>query len=681
MPTRTPKRALAAVFAAVTLVTSVFAVPGVCAEPPADVVVGFVDRPEPGYYSRTVMPTLAAMARAMPDRTVTGVRLSPDDPIADLMRLRPDILVAPASVYMELELNYGGHAIATRKTRWADNPSASVGAAVVVRADNNKIRTLADLRGRRMASGGADAVDGWLALAYELKERRLRPEAYRAHTAFLNFPMPDVISAVLSGKVEAGVLSTCMLERAELAGLLKPGALRVVDEKTTQGFSCRHSTALYPDIVVAALPRTAPDVVKATTLALLSMPENADFAWQVATNFVSVNRLYKELHLGPWKHLDDWSWRNLWKSYGTYALIIAICSALGFAGVISLTGCDRHLVRLLTKPLGKLGIFLLPACILVGFVVATAIPSMAGMSAAVGPTLIPLLVRAGFRPAMAAAAVASCVMAGYFNPGVSHNPFIAKLAGMEVMEFVGGYANVTFMVCGCLVVLMTGVCVAYGDFKKGGFEDAAQTEEEHQDEKVNVLCALAPLVPVALLLGFSFYIPSVKISVATAMLIGMMYAMLVTRADPQKTISKFFDGMGKGYGSILGIIIAAGVFASGLRATGVIDLFVNYLTHANEVAKIGGSVGPYVFGVLTGSGDAAAFAFNEAVTPHAAEFGMKIDGLGYLAMIAAGLGRMSSPLAGGLILLSGIAGVSPIEVVKRTAPAAIITLGILYFLV
>ena len=208
-----------------------------------------------------------------------------------------------------------------------------------------------------------------------------------------------------------------------------------------------------------------------------------------------------------------------------------------------------------------------------------------------------------------------------------------------------------------------------------------------------MLCALAPLVPVALLLGFSFYIPSVKISVATAMLIGMMVVSAsaaskdfsdsaeIKNTDPQKTISKFFDGMGKGYGSILGIIIAAGVFASGLRATGVIDLFVNYLTHANEVAKIGGSVGPYVFGVLTGSGDAAAFAFNEAVTPHAAEFGMKIDGLGYLAMIAAGLGRMSSPLAGGLILLSGIAGVSPIEVVKRTAPAAIITLGILYFLV
>ena len=51
------------------------------------------------------------------------------------------------------------------------------------------------------------------------------------------------------------------------------------------------------------------------------------------------------------------------KSMTNGSLIIAICSALGFAGVISLTGCDRHLVRLLPKPLGKLGIFLLPACI------------------------------------------------------------------------------------------------------------------------------------------------------------------------------------------------------------------------------------------------------------------------------------------------------------------------------
>ena len=72
-------------------------------------------------------------------------------------------------------------------------------------------------------------------------------------------------------------------------------------------------------------------------------------------------------------------------------------------------------------------------------------------------------------------------------------------------------------------------------------------------------------------------------------------------------------------------------------------------------------------GVLTGSGDAATLAFNEAVTPHAPEFGMSIHGLGALAFLTGALGRTMSPLAGVTILVSGIAMVSPVEVIKRTA--------------
>ena len=72
--------------------------------------------------------------------------------------------------------------------------------------------------------------------------------------------------------------------------------------------------------------------------------------------------------------------------------------------------------------------------------------------------------------------------------------------------------------------------------------------------------------------------------------------------------------------------------------------------------------------------------FNEAVTPHAPKFGLTIDGLGYLAMMSAGIGRQASPLAGGIILLAGVAGVSPVEVAKRIAPASIVMLIVLYFL-
>ena len=367
------------------------------------------------------------------------------------------------------------------------------------------------------------------------------------------------------------------------------------------------------------------------------------------------------------------------KSMTNGALIIAICSAMGFAAVISITKCDVHLVRLLTKPLKKLGLFLLPACMAVTSVIATAIPSMAGLCASVAPTMIPILVRAGFRPSLAAAAVGACLMPAYFNPGVSHNPFIAKLAGMEVIDFIGAHGMMTLTLSIASIVLMTVMCLVYGDFKKEGFGEFKTEGESQLPENPNILFALAPLVPVVLLVVFSLWVPGVKISVATAMLIGMIYALVVTRSDPQTVTKKFFDGMGKGYANIMGIIIAAGVFAAGLRACGVIDLFVEFLKNSNEIAKIGGSVGPFILGVLTGSGDAAAFAFNEAVTPHAPAFGFTIDGLGYLAMMAAGIGRMASPLAGGIIVLSGIAMVSPMEIVKRTAPCAVVRLAVLYF--
>ena len=77
--------------------------------------------------------------------------------------------------------------------------------------------------------------------------------------------------------------------------------------------------------------------------------------------------------------------------------------------------------------------------------------------------------------------------------------------------------------------------------------------------------------------------------------------------------------------------------------------------------------------VLSGSGDAATFAFNEAVTPHAAQFGLTITELGNTVMCAAQLGRTMSPIAGVVILLAGMARVSPIDLDKRTAIPMIVT--------
>ena len=370
------------------------------------------------------------------------------------------------------------------------------------------------------------------------------------------------------------------------------------------------------------------------------------------------------------------------KSMTNGALIIAICSAMGFAASVSLTKCDVHLVALLTRPLKSLGFMLLPACMLVTSLCSVAIPSTAGLCAAVGPSMIPILIRAGFKPVIAATAIVASTTPALFNPGVSHNVFIAKMANMEVMELIRHVSPALLGFSIATIIGITVMCLIYRDYKKPQPGEAtveqAETLANNLPERVNILYALAPLVPIFILLYVSLF-TSLKMSVATAMIIGTVYAIAVTRTNPAKVTKEFFNGMGKGYADILGIIIAAGVFAAGLKAAGVVDLLVKTLTSANELARAGGAFGLYLMGLLTGSGEAAAFAFNEAVTPHATQFGMTIPSLGYLAVVSGAFGRLSSPLAGGLILVAGIAAVSPMDIVKRTIPVMLVLLLGAYF--
>lgn len=372
------------------------------------------------------------------------------------------------------------------------------------------------------------------------------------------------------------------------------------------------------------------------------------------------------------------------KSMTNRALIISICSSMGFAACVTLTKCDLHLVSLLTKPLNKLGILLLPCCMLVTGVASLAIGSLAGLCAAIGPTLVALMIRAGFRPAIAAAAIISSTLPNYWSPGSTDNILVAQLANISVMDqinYISGNILLLFVFC---IIALTVICFIFGDYKKGGFFQETSVSDApgvtrslpELPANPNILKAFAPLLPVVLLFVISLWFPKIKMSVATAMLIGFIYVIFVTRSNPAELVKKFFDGMGTGYGNIIGLIIAAGVFAAGLRSCGVVTSFIDFLKDSSDIAKLGGSFGPYILGVMTGSGNAAAFAFCESVVPHAAEFGMKIQDLGFLTCLSATLGRVSSPLAAGVILIAGIAGTSPLEVIKRSAIVSLATIAL-----
>ncbi len=367
------------------------------------------------------------------------------------------------------------------------------------------------------------------------------------------------------------------------------------------------------------------------------------------------------------------------------SLILAICSCMGFAFVSTMTKADRSLVHYLASPIRGLGIFLIPVCTAVTFVLNIAIPSAAGCSAAVGSTLIPVMLRAGIKPAAAAAAVFGGTMGSLLSPGSAHNPFIANMAGMDMMDFIAYHTPWSISVGVISAVGLLVWCFILGDHK-GDKNAKAEVKVVDDGFKANPLMAFLTLVPILILVIGNVWVPAMKMGVAQAMVLGavimLVAAMIIQRTNPQEFTKQFFNGLGKAYGDVMGIIIAAGVFAAGLQASGLISTFIAMLKESNDIARWGGSIGPWLLATISGSGDAATFAFNEAVTPHAKEFGMEIHSLGGLAYLCGAIGRTMSPIAGGMIVVCGIAQANPIEVAKRTAvPMTIATFVLALFMV
>ncbi len=364
------------------------------------------------------------------------------------------------------------------------------------------------------------------------------------------------------------------------------------------------------------------------------------------------------------------------KGMTNVTLVPAICSAMGFAAVVTASKCDEHLVAAIVAPLKKLGGLLIPATTLLTFAINIAIMSAAGTAATAGATFIPLLIRAGIRPVAAAAAVGGGTMCGLIlNPGCAHSIYVAKMAEMDLMGFIGWAAPYIVL----LVVLATAVNSAlaifrYHDHKPSAEELEGTPVEEKAAFKINYLKSIAPLVPLAILMSASIWFPKAGIDVVAAMLTGMVVIALIDLKNPGELVKAFFKGMGTGYAQVIGLIVAAGVFSAGLQATGTVAAFIEALKSSNDIARWGSSIGPFLLAVGTGSGEAAIWAFNQAVTPFAASFGMEPHSLGLLAILAGQFGRTASPLAGAIIIVAGMAKSDPIMVSKRLFPGMLVAL-------
>ncbi len=359
------------------------------------------------------------------------------------------------------------------------------------------------------------------------------------------------------------------------------------------------------------------------------------------------------------------------KSMKNANLIEPIIASMGFAMVLQVTQCDQHLIYLLARGLKKLGPALVPGAVLATALVNTSITSAGGCSAAVGAILIPVLMGAGVHPAMAAAAVfAGTYGSPMLNPGFGQIAIVADVAKSTPIAVIGNHASVVIILAVISALSLT--IVAYLKKEHKGYESSVTAELSGL--KINYLMAFVPMLPLLLLvLGSTGVVPVLKkLAISHAMLIGAVAAFGVTRKNPAEISKAFFKGAGDGFASVFGIITMALVFVSGVQALGVIQWMIDGMIENPSVAKISATVGPFLLGVISGSGEAASIAFNQSVTIHAETLGLNALDLGSLAAISGALGRTMSPIAGAAIICAGFAKVNPLELAKRNALGMII---------
>ncbi len=359
-------------------------------------------------------------------------------------------------------------------------------------------------------------------------------------------------------------------------------------------------------------------------------------------------------------------------------LVTVILTVMGFAYVMKLTKCDAHLVKMMTGVLSKVRVILIPGTVLITAAINVALPSAAGCSAAVGAIMIPTLIGAGVHPAAAASAVLAGTWGSVLSPGGTHNAFMAKMVNTDVLTAIATHVNATFV---GIIVVAIGV-TAMSIWKKEDKGYVAEADKAVTEElKVNYLKAIVPLIPLILLVLGSKQVGVIPyVSVPLAMISGTIIAFFVTFTNPQEISKQFFAGMGDAYGNVMGIIIAAAVFTTGMKLIGLTGALINAMKASSGIAKIAATFGPFIIAVLSGSGDAATLAFNGAITPHAQQFGYGILQMGSMAQLSGSLGRSMSPVAGAAIVCAGLAGVNTMELTKRNWPVMVVAVLVVMFI-
>ena len=385
--------------------------------------------------------------------------------------------------------------------------------------------------------------------------------------------------------------------------------------------------------------------------------------------------------------------REFLGTFSNEKFVVPICTAMGFAYVLKHTGCERHLVRLLVRPIAHARVLLVPGVVVVGFLVNIPVISQTSTAVCIGPVVIPLMRAAGY----SVRTIGACLLLGtsvggeLLNPGAPELLTVFDKTGVTSTEQAQRYLPApvfTLLAVSGAVTWFLSLWWERGKRSEPTSDpDAAQVESRL--EHINLLKALVPLVPLGLLFASGLPSPYNWVNIpdawvvlpkgghrdplygsrliGLAMLIGVGVAMIAAPKRARDCVKHFFDGAGYGFANIISLIVAANCFGAAVRESGLAAELGRLIESNPRLMDPLAALVPLAFAALGGSGMASTQSLYGFFYSPAMALGLDPTSVGALVSVGSAAGRTMSPVAAVVLMCASLTGTRPIDLVKRVA--------------
>ncbi|MFT3827426.1 MAG: C4-dicarboxylate transporter DcuC [Chitinophagaceae bacterium] len=352
----------------------------------------------------------------------------------------------------------------------------------------------------------------------------------------------------------------------------------------------------------------------------------------------------------------------------------------GFVAYMKAIGASDALVHVAMKPLSifKKSPYVAASMVIpIGQLLFICTPSAAGLGLLLVASVFPVLVSLGVSRVSAAAVISACTIFD-MGPASANTARASQLLQTHNVEyFIKSQLPLAIPMTALLLVVYFFVNRYYDRKNPEVHAEEKPVTETHVSE-VPVIYAMLPVLPLILLILFSpilhIFPGSIQLDTTTAMLISLVVAMLMELIR-LRNLKKVFDslkvfwkGMGDVFASVVTLIVCAEIFSNGLIALG----FIDSLTTASVGMGFGATgigilmtVIIFFASMLMGSGNASFFSFAPLVPDIAAKLNEPATELILPMQFASSMGRAVSPIAGVIVGIAKIAGVSPFDLAKR----------------